>query len=95
MDSIRSHQAPHLLKLLGYATAYGCALVIGTALLIGAMASPPVGTSGKMLTAAPATMQQAAENTLLTNTAQARLAVQVPQELLVAAETLSNDKRGF
>ena len=95
MDSIRSHQSPHLLKLFGYATAYACALVTGTALLIGAMASPPVGTRGQTLTASEVSMQQAAEDSLLANPSQARLAVRVPQGLQVAAGTLSNDKRGF
>ena len=95
MDVIRSHQSPHLLKLLGYATAYGCALVTGTALLIGATASPVVGAIGQTLTASKVTMQQAAENALLANASQDRLAVQVPQGLLVAAGPLSNDKRGF
>jgi hypothetical protein len=95
MDAIRSHQSPHLLKLLGYATAYGCALVTGTALLIGATASPAVGASGQTLTASEVTMQQAAVNALLANASQARLAVQVPQGLLLAAGPLSNDKRGF
>ena len=92
---IRSHHSPHLLKLLGYATAYGCALVTGTALLIGATASPSVVTSGQTLTASEVTTQQAAEKALLGDASQAPLAVQVPQGLLVAAGTLSNDKRGF
>jgi hypothetical protein len=87
-----SHTPSHLLKLLGCASAYACALVTGTALLMGAMAGPAVGSStGQTLTVSESTMQQATEQALVAQSSQAPLAAQMHQGVLVASGILSND----
>ena len=83
-----SGSASHILRVCGAVAAYAFALVTGTAVLIAAFGAFDDGTApspqGQQISASDQVMQRTAER-----------GVQAPGAFLLAAKTISNDKRGF